>query len=116
MRLHTTMFARVLLAVPFVLSASCENPLDVNPTIQGVVSELTADPLMILVESSGQECGIWFLVDSETQVTAATSVGSPGTSSESLLEVGAKVSVWADGDLDLSCPAVGRALRVVVEM
>ena len=94
--------------------ASCRSPSEPTPIVDGVITEMTANPLRILVKSPAQECGYRLLVDSETEIQVRTGTGAPYRSDSTQLKVGAAVIAWADGDLLLICPALGRAERVVV--
>lgn len=111
MRDHMLATALAVLAL-----GSCGSPVDVPLIVEGPIDEVEADPPMILVKPASDECGYWFLVDSRTDITITTPSSSastsPGDSDE--LRVGVTVRAWADGDVQLSCPAFGRARRVVV--
>jgi hypothetical protein len=101
--------------VCLVLAAGCRSPMNVSPTVEGTVVQLTSDPLMILVERAPDQCGYWFLVDSRSEIRLATSPSVTVAADSDRLGVGVEVRVWADGDMLLSCPARGRAERVIVE-
>jgi hypothetical protein len=94
--------------------ASCSSPSEPTSIVDGIITEMTTSPLRILVESPAQDCGYRLLVDSQTEIQVQTGTGTPVRSDSSQLNVGAAVIAWADGDLLLICPALGRAARVVV--
>lgn len=101
--------------VGLLLLIGCQSPVDIRPTVVGTITQVRTNPLMILIEEDGpQPCGYWFGVDSLTVVQVRDSTGATRTAGTSALQVGVKVSAWADGDMLLSCPAIGRAASVLV--
>ncbi len=99
-----------------VLAVGCKSSLQPSPTVEGTIVEVTSDPLAILVEEPAPNpCGVWFLVDSRTEIRIRTSGDSTSPADSDRLRVGVMVSAFADGDMQLGCPARGRAERVIVE-
>lgn len=94
--------------------ASCSSPSEPTPIVDGIITEITTNPLRILVEPPAQDCGYRLLIDSQTEIQVQTGTSPPIPSDSTQLTVGAAVTAWADGDLLLICPALGRAERVVV--
>jgi hypothetical protein len=93
----------------------CQSPVDVPPTVVGTITQVQTDPFGILIEEDPPEpCGYWFVVDSRTIVRVRVSTGATSRAGASDLQVGVRVSAWADGDMLLSCPAGGRAAKVLV--
>jgi hypothetical protein len=111
------MFKRELMTSLLVGISSfvgCSTPTDVPPFIVGTISEVQQEPFMILVMEASEVCGAWFSVDGNTSVRASSAGNSTSTVSRDALKVGMRVSVWADGDVLLSCPARGRAASVLI--
>jgi hypothetical protein len=107
------------MAIPYafvcvVFTANCSSPMNASPTVEGVIAQVTHDPLMILVQHASQQCGYWFLVDADTEIRVSTSTVATGAGDSDELRVGVRVSAWADGDMVMTCPASGRAERVIV--
>jgi len=101
--------------VGMLLLIGCQSPVDIPPTVVGTITQVRTDPFMILIEEDGpQPCGYWLGVDSLTLVRVTGSTGAARTAGTSALQVGVKVSAWADGDMLLSCPAIGRAASVLI--
>ena len=114
MTTHTLATAAPYALACLVLAASCTSPVNVSPTVEGAIVEVTSDPLQILVQPATSECGVWFVVDSRTEIRIKSADSTlPAGFDE--LRVGVRVRAWADGDMQLSCPAWGRAERVIVE-
>jgi len=109
MRSRTTSFA---LGLGLTLAISCSSPVDMQPTVEGTISQLATDPITILVDPDSSGCGYLLLVDSETRVETTTVGGRVTVANSSVLQVGRAVRVWADGAMLLGCPARGRAMRV----
>ena len=101
--------------VGMLMLIGCQSSVDVPPTVIGTITQVQTDPLIVLIEENGpQPCGYRFRVDSSTVVRVTDSTGATRTAGTSDLQVGVKVSAWADGDMLLSCPAVGRAAKVLI--
>lgn len=93
----------------------CQSPVDVPPAVVGTIIQVQTDPFRILIEEDGPEpCGYWFAVDSRTIVRVSVSTGATSRAGASDLRVGVRVSAWADGEMLLSCPASGRAAKVLI--
>lgn len=102
--------------VCLVLAVGCKSSVEPVPSVEGTIVEVTSDPLLILVKPGPNHCGAWFLVDSRTEIRIKTTGDFPTLPADSdRLRVGVMVSAFADGDMVLSCPARGRAERVIVE-
>jgi hypothetical protein len=101
--------------VGMLLLIACQSSVDTPPTVVGTITQVQTDPFMILIEENGpQPCGYRFRVDSTTVVRVTDSTGATRVAGTSDLRVGVKVSAWADGDMLLSCPAIGRAAIVLI--
>lgn len=97
-----------------LLLGGCRSPTETSPTIVGEIAQTQADPFRIRVATSADDCGIWFSVDSDTEISVSTATGSTTSGSGNYLQVGVEVSVWADGYPLLGCPGSGRAERVLI--
>lgn len=64
--------------------------------VRAVCDGVTVDSVMVLVMSNSQDSGVWFLVEERTDVTEAWDAAA--TKANEALQVGVRVSAWADGD------------------
>lgn len=103
------------MVVSVLLTVGCGSPVSPPPVVEGTIVETASEPHMILVEGQPTACGYWFVVDTDTELVVTTPSGSTTTADRAALHIGASVRVWAAGDMVLTCPAKGRADRIVVE-
>jgi hypothetical protein len=98
-----------------VINVGCDSPVEVRPpTVEGTIVELRSSPLTILVKPGPNQCGYELGLDSETEIRRVTANESTVAATADELRVGLRVRAWADGQPLLSCPAMGRAERVII--